>query len=394
LAPLANRSIYEDLVDEYLSIPPLNGDPIRDIEEKFNRITSRNLKQIRNTIPGLGRPISRGEVDEIERKLATRKNVVITGEAGVGKSGLIPSLVKNGEALGKKSFLLDARLLGSINSNTDLRNLFDIKGPPHIAIKRLGQHIGCRFIIDQLDNIAGLPSSNVILDLIYDIGSESSGVEIITVCRNKEPHEQDILRRLLLQNFVEVICRQITKGDAKQVLSSIGINDSSVEMIEFCTNLLNLELAGEIRKQEPNFNFSILTDEVHLWEKYIEVWHLSEGRDLGEEMLSTAIGLAKLGLNDPEGMFKIKFPQPPPLQRLISWGIILQIEGQIYRFRHEKFQDFIYAKHAADCWLKPEEILNEILEHKSRNIFRWVEQIYRHNGSPRRIEFLKEVFDV
>lgn len=395
LAPYASRPNYEDLVDDYLSIPPLNGDGIRDIEQKVSQITSRNFRQIRNTIPGLRAPINRQEVDQIEQKLATGKNVIITGDAGVGKSGLVPFLAQNGDKK-KRTILLDARQLGSFQLNADLRAFFDFKGPAHLAILKLSRQRGCRLIIDQLDNIAGLPSSFVVLDFIDALTSSPSSLEIVAVCRNKEQYEHDILRRLIESNFEEQICRPISLDDVKRVLSEIGISNLSNDMTEFCMNLLNLELVGQIRAQEPDFDFSMLTDEVHLWEKYIDVWRLKEGRRLGDEMLKNATSLAKLGLQHPDGIFLTDFPHTSPLQRLISWDIISPIEKNVrlYRFRHEKFQDFIYAKDATERWLMPKDILSEILAHKSRNIFNWVNLIYQHNGSEQRIKFLKEAFNV
>jgi hypothetical protein len=214
------------------------------------------------------------------------------------------------------------------------------------------------------------------------------------VCRNREPYEQDILRKLLSNGFEEVICNPISEKVVIHIFNYLGIVDYSREVIEFGRNFLNLELIGQIRIQEPGFNFSTLTDEVHLWQKYIEVWRIREGRHNGDEMLRIAINLARQGLNHPDSIFETDFPQSNPLKRLISWSIITSVEGRIYRFRHEKFQDFIYSLDASERLLMPNDILGEILEHKSRNIFRWVELIYAYKKSDKRIRFLEEVFNV
>lgn len=394
LAPRASRPENEDLVEEYLAIPPLNGDYISDIEEKINRITSHYRKQIQILIPGLPEPIKRIEIDEIEKRLAERKNIVVTGDAGAGKSGIALILSQNGATKEKTSILLDARQFGSFQTNTDLRNFFDLKGPPHLAIHRLARKKNCLIIFDQLDNIAGLSSAKLTLDFIDDLCSHSDGLEIVAICRNKEKNEESILRRLTSLGFEEIVCRPISHDNVKLSFSLMGIKNYPTEMVNFCTNLLNLELVGQIHVQNDEFNYSMLLDEVQLWEQFIDTWLLREGSALGDSMISDAINMSKLGLQHPEGIFEVDFPQSLSTKRLISWNIISQRDGRMFRFRHEKFQDFLYAKDAADRWLMPKDILVEILEHKSRNIFRWIDQIYKYKNSEQRIKFLKESFNV
>lgn len=304
-------------------------------------------------------------------------------------------MAQNSIKRGKATVLLNAGRLGNFQTSTDLRNYFDFKGPAHIAIHRLARKNGCRLIIDQLDNIVGLPSSDLILEFIEDIVlPHLDKMEIVAVCRNKETNEQEMLRRLSSANFDEVICRPISQDDVKMAIHKLGIKNCSQDLIDFCANLLNLELVGQVLIQEPNFDFSVIKDEVQLWNKFIDIWRIKERHHLGEEMLRDAISMAKSSLGHPDGIFEVILPHSASRQRLISWGIITQIEGRMFRFRHEKFQDFIYAKDAADRWLMPRDILTEIPGYKSRNIFKWVEKIYRYNGSSLRIKFLKEALNV
>ncbi len=228
---------------------------------------------------------------------------------------------------------------------------------------------------------------------IQELVQGIDGLELMAVCRNKELHERDLLNGLLSNGLAEVICNEITQDQVANVLGSIGVKDYSSEVLSFGKNLLNLELIGQIHGQQPDFDFSTLTDVVYLWDKYIDIWNIREGRDAGEEMFKYAANLSKLGLNHPDGIIEREMPAPSALQRLVSWGIITLVDGRMYRFRHEKFQDYIYARDAADRLLLPQSILNEIPDHKSRNVFWWVESIYASRSSSMRLRFFEEVFN-
>jgi hypothetical protein len=338
-------------------------------------------------------PLPRNEVATIEEQLSLGRRIVITGEAGTGKSGIAALLARNALGAGKVAFLIDARHVGNIQTEGELRSSFDLKGPIHLAISRISKFRGCRLIIDQLDNIAGFKSASLIKDLIAECCHNSSGLEMIIVCRNKEQHEKDLLKGLIPFGFIELISHEINSDEVELALKRIGIGNYSSEVIELGRNLLNLELIGQIHLQQPDFDFSSLTDEVYLWEEYINSWHAREGI-VGDEMLKEATNLARLGLNHPDGMFTIDLLAPRAIKRLVSWGIISLVEGRVYRFHHEKFQDFIYALDAADRRLMPRDILGEILEYKSRNVFRWVILIHADRQSPIRLAFLRDVFNV
>jgi hypothetical protein len=394
LKPYASRDEFASLVNDYLFIPPPGEDYLQDIESQFSRHTKQYLGQISYTIPGMDKPIPRDEVSTIEEQLTEGRWIVLTGEAGTGKSGIAATLTINAIESGRTALFLDARNLGNIKTEGELRSYFCLHGPLYQAISRIGRYEGCRVIIDQLDNIVGFQAVGLILGVLAECRQDSRGVDLVVVCRNKEQHEQKLLRDLLSIGFSEKICYEISEDEVKTILTKISVSKYPQEVIELGKNLLNLELIGQIHRQQPDFDFSILLDEIYLWEEYIRVWSIHEGVHIGEEMLREASNLAKVGLNHPDGFFEVISPAPVALQRLTSWEIILPVEGRMYRFRHEKFQDFIYARNAADRLLMPKDILGEILEYKSRNVFAWTEAIYAHRKSTKRLEFLQEVFNV
>ena len=71
------------------------------------------------------------------------------------------------------------------------------------------------------------------------------------------------------------------------------------EIVQLCTNLLNLELLAQIKQQNPIYDFSKVMDEIDLWEKYTESIIDRETRVInsssGDYLLREAYRLAELG---------------------------------------------------------------------------------------------------
>ena len=394
LAPVASQPKYESLVDDYLQIPPPGGDYVQTIENEFVIHTERALKQISDKIPGLPSSLPRLEISTIEEQLASRRTVLLTGGAGTGKSAIGAQLARNGIDTGKSVLLLDARSISHLKTELELRAHLGLKGSVHLAISRIGMYRGCRLIIDQLDNIVGSPVASLLIDIVIDILGDSNPVDIVVISRNEEPQEGKLLARLLSNGFVEILSSQIGELTVREVFGWIGITNYSPETVNLGSNLLNLELIGKIHEKQPDYDFSLLTSEVYLWEEYLEVLTSDEENTLGELIQSEAIQLAKLALSRTEGSFILPLPLTRPQQRLISWGIITTVEGRVHRFRHERFQEFVYAWDATQRLALPRQVISEITPYRSQNIFRWMDAMYLRNNSSVYAQFLRETFDV
>ena len=66
----------------------------------------------------------------------------------------------------------------------------------------------------------------------------------------------------------------------------------------------------------------------------------------------------------------------------------------MHRFRHERFQEFVYAWDATQRLALPGQVMTEITPYRSPNIFRWMEEMYRRKNSLIYEQFLRETFDV
>jgi len=395
-APVASAPKYESLVDDYLCIPPPGGDFVQTIEREFASQTDRALDQVHLSIPGIAEPLPRKEIALIEDQLRQAKAVLLTGDAGTGKSGIGVKLVHSARTEGKAVLYLDARRVGHVQSESQLRQHLALSGRVSDALCRIGQGKGCRLIIDQLDSTAGQASSSLLADLAIEC-SNLAEVDVVVISRKPEGYEEQLLQRLVEAGFVELTSYPLSEADAVALLDRLGIADSS-EIVAVSRNLLNLELIGAIKQAQPDFDFSTLTDEVDLWDRYLQVLMQREQVGTGsynaQQIIAQAVSLAQAGLKSAERTFLLGYPVDHVHARLISWGIIVCDNGRVYRFRHEKFQDFLYAWDATQRHAMPGDVVKEIGRHRTPNVLPWMGKLYKRLDPRSHTQFLRETFHV
>lgn len=375
--------------------PPVNV--AHSLIDEFRYHTNNVLRHARLTITGLDRTFRRAEVSTIEDQLKLAKPVILKGAPGTGKSGIGVLLARAALDIGKAVLLLDARHVHHIEDEAGLRRFFSINEPVSYAIARLGREHGCRLIIDQLDNTIDLAIARVLVGLALEC-SRATGVEVVVISRDREGHESRLLQSLTAEGFVELESRQLNEEEAQAALVQIGISRPSSDLLNLSRNLLNLDIIATIKNRQPHFDFSNILDEVALWDGYIDVLLEREeegsNRQDAEQTLAEAMRLAKSMLCREEQSFTLDSPLSPALRRLNSWGMIISEEGQIYRFRHEKLQDYLYARDAVNHGLMPQAVLAEINVLRSRHVLLWMNKLYAHRKSPRRAQFLREMLNV
>lgn len=383
-------------LDTFLTVEPQDGDPLRTIEIHFSRHTDRAVSQVKVSIPGIDTPLTRDETSRIEEQLVNKSAVVLTGDAGTGKSGIATTLIQSAKVKGNSTLLIDARRLGHIRNETQLREHFDLKGSVHSAVERIGRYKGCRLIIDQLDSIAELPSALILVDLAKEC-CHLEGVEVLVISRKREALEERLLERLAKEGFSELNSYPLSEFGVRETLEIIGIRKPPDELIELGRNLLNLYLIGKINEKQPDYSFSTLTDEVFLWEEYLKIVfereEVSHGSERADHIIAEAVRLAQSGLGNENRTFFLDNPPNSQQRRLISWGII-ECDERVCHFYHEKLQDFLYAWDATQRHTMPSIVLEEIDAHRTRNVLPWMAKIYARRGSELHKKFLKEALNV
>ena len=394
-APTANRPQFDRLVYDFLLIPPPDDDFPETILSEFQSCTERALRNVNVHIPGVADSISRQEIERVEEHFTLGKAVLLTGDAGTGKSGIGYFLALRGREKNRAVVFLDARKVAHIHDQGGLRQFYSLKGSLAAAVSHVGEWKGCTVIIDQFDNIISLPASMVLADFAVECLGQND-VDILVISRKKESHEVKLLERLNNAGFIELNCFQLDSETAMGIFGKLGIVNPSEELIQLGQNLLNLEIIAKIRSQSPNFSLNKLTDEIDLWLKFIEILEERESgsQDLmeAEGLIPIAAQLAQAGLNEDGRTFMVGKPHPRAIRRLVSWGIISEEEGTgWFRFKHEKLQDFLYSKNAVERHLMPSQLKTEIKDYRTRNIIVWMDQLYARTNPAYHKLFTREL---
>jgi hypothetical protein len=388
---------YEGLVDEYLYVPPPGGDFVQDIEISFKKHTAKALQNVSVCIQGLVSPIQRDEKPSVEDQLMLGNGVLLTGEAGTGKSGIGLELVVSARQQNKGVLFIDCRQLGYVQNDAQLSQHFALKGSLDMAVKRLARYAanGVRVVIDQLDNTVGSRSAELLVDLAIVLKG-GPRIEVVVISRNREGHEAKLVRKLQLARFAELTSHPLPDATAAGILRELGLTKPSKDLVELSTNLLNLSLVAAIRESQRAFDFSTVMDEVDLWESYVKALQEREAVgatfEQGEQVIAEAARLAKLGLNDTKRSFRLGYARTPAQRRLESSGLIHREDGDVFRFRHEKLQDFIFAWDAVRLRMMPVQVVGEICEiFRTRNVIRWMQRLYTKQAPRVAARFLKEL---
>jgi hypothetical protein len=366
-------------------------DPARIVIARFAYITRRDAEEKR--ICGIPEPLERSEVGYVEDALQCGKPVLVTGEAGVGKSGVACALCTPRTNMTLSVLYLDVRRYSHVRSPKELAETLELPVPFIESTRLVGKTANCRLIIDQLDNAATEASGRMFIELAIEL-SQQTNIQIVIVSRRQEGYERDMLEPLVDAGFEDIPCNELSTSVTENTLHMLGIASPTDDLVKLCRNLLNLDIVARLRQKAPSFDFSAISEEFDLWEEFIKALDKVErvsahGVVFGALVIKEATKLARSGLLAEEKTFMIQPPLTSEQRRLESWGIIAQYEGFAYRFRHEKFRDFLYVRDAVSNATMPAGVLQDIHSHHVHSILIWMHTVYPRICPSKYGEFLR-----
>lgn len=361
----------------------------------FQRVTNTSEKALSPKLRGIPKLLPKDETDIVLHEIIENsKSVLLTGEAGTGKSGIAVDLIHKAKQKNLFCLLINAKALSRVHEAGDLKKFFAIDESFYESVRTLGGFIDMVIVVDQIDNIVGTPSCDVVVELLTTCAS-FDGVSVVAVTRHREANEQGAVRPLLESGFVDVICQPITPDLVTHVLGSVGVAEFPNSLFEIVTNLLNLDFICEIIQTYGLHELSNIQDIVDLWESYrlMLVERENYANYHGEDFIVEAVRLARVGLQSPDRGFDLDYPPNYIQSRLISGNIIEEMFGRRYQFSHDKLQDYLYAWDACERSRFPNHINEEIGELHGRNVMLWMRDIYQRRNAALYEHFLEEALN-
>lgn len=335
-------------------------------------------------LPGTEMHVTLPGGDTVDAAVDDGKNVIVTGSAGVGKSGVLAKRYHE-HAETNPVYFLDAREFGQFDSITAVERELGVQTSLREVFSELAtQYDQCTLLIDQLDNVRTEPVATVFRNLLLDL-ADIDGLTVVCACRRWDL-KQPVYERLLEGDaFQEVALEQLDESQVRSLLNDLDVDTKgqSPEIIELCRSLLNLSLLADVCTSEESIDMGALSSQVALWDAYRSSLEREGSRTRGavpqtwdEDPVRRAVRHARSSLRDKSTTFTID-ERDPGDQRLVSRGTIIEDWKRQYQFRHDQLQSYFYAWDANERgWSVEEVIADGVDERVAADVFDWMLQFY------------------
>lgn len=343
---------------------------------------------------GLAELIDRDETQEIWNLLFKRKALLLSGEAGSGKSGIGVEIYNKCKENKTYVFMLDVRRFSGIRSKNEISTKIGIEENIKTVFSSFGQKGKCLLIIDQLDSVCGTQLGNIVVEFAIEC-QKISQLSVLVISRHNEI-ERTLLRNLLESDFEEIKCEKIHVEVVRETLIKQGLPNPSSELIRLCSNVLLLDLLCSIIIDTNSIHIGEIKNEIIIWKKYLELYlkRESEGTGFSEnDIYQGLIRMACKGLESDDRSFLLEYPLTPIENRYVSQGIITKTSqwNQRFYFKIEKFQDFLYAFSATNREFNKSQIESGINIVFHKNILSLMVDFYKLGNQKKYELFLREV---
>lgn len=354
----ANATNIEETLAQWRRLYQSKSDSIRDEKDsliEFMALQRKGFNQVPTTFYAVNDSyIKREALDTLYNwvvgDLAPQDPVVklLVGEAGVGKSVVIKSLLERLEADGIKVLSIKADRSNITEESFGKLNLQMLQSAVNLLASQQDKVV---LIIDQIDALSQSLSNdrqklNVLLDAVTSLKKESpTPTRVIVSCRRYDLIYDSSLKSLGIENAIEL--GALSEVEIKYVLDKLStglfesLNKQTRDLLK-TAQLLDIfcRLYAGGHKQIKYDNEVALFDELWL--------HLTN--DSPEHLMSTAIEdfLFKVAetIQESETLFPFWTPSAeeyPLLKYLASEGIIRYESGQV-SFFHQSFLDYTSAR--------------------------------------------------
>jgi hypothetical protein len=304
--------------------------------------------------------IPRNEAETVIKKLTSekaesRQSILISGVAGVGKSGVILQVLEtlHEQGIPVLAFRVD-RLKYSLLPD-HIGDQLGLPGSPASVLAAIAQKRLCVLIIDQLDAVSFASGHNPDLfdsiDRIIQQALVHSNIRIVLVCRQFDLNNDHKLKRLIApeKGIADTISvNPLSHTVVRQAVSDLGLNVNRLreKQLDLLSIPLHLGLLSHIAKNKniEALNFESTKD---LYDKF---W--SDKQDVLNSRLNRPVKWTKIIDALCKSISKKQILSAPKetidnydrdAKAMVSEHILI-FDGKRYSFFHESFFDYAFAR--------------------------------------------------
>ena len=304
-----------------------------------------------------GKVIPRNEVDTIVDKLISpdsKRGVFVTGEAGVGKSGV---MLQSVEKLRQQGVPLIAFRLDSLDPTQSPdrvgEQLEKLPGSPAHVLANIAQGRDCVLIIDQLDAVSTASGRNPqffeCVDQIIDQAKAYPRMRLLLACRKFDLDYDYRFKRLTGENGITetLTINRLSDEKVREVVAELGLEARSLNnnQLKLLCIPLHLRLLAQVAEgsQANVLNFKTAKE---LYDKF---WDNKKDSDLlrvnSEHFTNVIYTLCDyMSENQRLSAPKARVDRYGKTAELMASEHILVSDGQQYSFFHEGFFDYAFAR--------------------------------------------------
>lgn len=380
LKSAVKHALSQDLSSAIDRTMSATSEGIHDWLVALRAATYSHLETNSTVLPILG-TIERPELTKVLQAAEENQSILVKGDAGVGKTGLINALVNHlmGEHLPVLFLRANAYPSASVSVSV-VSEMLPVGTPLPQLIQLVSQIIGKVYIVvDQLDSVGGTAWSTTLCTFLKQM-SVLPDVMVIATSRTYDAEAWPEIRDLGFQSF---ILKPLDVEIANSFLLALGITDPQADLVELARNLLNLSLIADlISHGEP---VSDIHTQTGLWHLY----RLSLANREGPQVLARAVELAKNNIQSGEMNFALDIAPDEPTRKLLSRNVLLPSSAERYRFFHEEIPSYFYAWDSAlRRRLLPEFVLGEVAEHQLAPVLRWMHRMHHEDIGDAEAQFV------
>jgi hypothetical protein len=351
-----------------------------------------------------GKVILRDDVDIILDKLTSqdaKRGVLVAGEAGVGKSGVILQAV---EALRQKGVPIIAfrveRLDPTDSPDQVGEQLEKLPGSPAHVLANIAQGRDCVLVIDQLDAVSTASGRNPqffeCIDRIIDQAKAYPQMRILLACRKFDLDYDYRLKRLTGENGIAdtVTISRLSHEKVREVVAELGLNSSLLnnKQLELLSLPLHLRLLAEVAEVSKvnALNFRTAKELYDkFWDYKKDIIHARLGNsEYWTDVIYTLCNY--MSKHQRLSAPKARVDRYGKTPEWMASEHVLILDGQQYSFFHESFFDYAFARRFAG---EDEELLNFLGSREQQHLFRraQVRQILLYERDAERDRYLTDL---